>query len=171
MINIQLTSSIEPHYQALANLLINSVNGGASIGFTAPLCNTQANAYWQNVAKQLTAGERLLLLAYDEDTIVGAVQLSLCAKDNGRHRGEVEKLMVHSSYRNQGIAVQLMHSLEQVANDKNITLLVLDTRLGDNAEPLYRKLGFNEVGKIPNFTKNETGIFEATVIFYKQIAC
>lgn len=169
MVNIQHLTSLEGDSAKLAELLINTVDSNASIGFTAPVLQATAVAYWVDVAAQIAAGEKHLIAAFCNEQLVGAVQLSLCTKENGRHRAEIEKLMVHSDYRQQGIAQQLVRAAESLAVSEHISLLVLDTRAGDKAEPLYHKLGYVEAGKIPHFTQNQTGVFEATVIFYKQL--
>jgi len=44
---------------------------------------------------------------------------------------------------------------------------VLDTRQGDNAERLYRTLGYHEAGVIPAYAQSASGTLESTVIFYK----
>ena len=107
---IKAVHSIKGVSKSLNNLLIDSVASGASIGFIAPLSLQSAHDYWQGVDRDLATPYRRLYLALNGDTVIGSVQLSLCAKANGAHRGEVEKLMVHSEYQGQGIAKQLMNS-------------------------------------------------------------
>lgn len=167
--NIELISTIQGHEQQLTALLIDCVNSGASVGFHAPLTQSDAGYYWYKVDKGLQAGERLLVVTFIGDKLVGAIQLSLCLKANGLHRAEVEKLMVHTQYRQHGIAKQLLAAIEDIALGHQRTLLVLDTRTGDAASGLYRKQGYIEVGKIPQFVTNSNGKFESTTIFYKQL--
>lgn len=62
-----------------------------------------------------------------------------------------------------------MEAIEPAARELGSTLLVLDTRLGDNAERLYLKLHYREVGIIPFYAQNARGTFEATIIFYKLL--
>ncbi|TMP18593.1 GNAT family N-acetyltransferase [Pseudoalteromonas sp. S2721] len=167
---IKAVHSIKGVSKSLNNLLIDSVASGASIGFIAPLSLQSAHDYWQGVDRDLATPYRRLYLALNGDTVIGSVQLSLCAKANGAHRGEVEKLMVHSEYQGQGIAKQLMNSLETDARILGLQLLLLDTRQGDTASYLYRKLDYIEAGTIPGFAKSSSGEFDATVYFYKQVA-
>lgn len=166
---IKAVHSIKGVASSLNTLLINSVESGASIGFIAPLSLHAAHDYWQGVNTDLTTPYRRLYLAMEGEQVIGSVQLSLCSKANGMHRGEVEKLMVHTDYQGQGIAKQLMNTLETDANAMGISLLVLDTRMGDIASTLYRKLNYIEAGSIPGFAKSSAGTFDATVYFYKQI--
>jgi len=166
---IKAVHSIKGVSKSLNSLLIDSVASGASIGFLAPLSLKSAQDYWQGVDADLTTPYRRLYLALDGDTVIGSVQLSLCAKANGAHRGEVEKLMVHSEHQGKGIAKQLMSNLESDAYTLGIKLLVLDTRQGDTASYLYRKLNYLEAGTIPDFAKSSTGELDATVYFYKQL--
>ena len=167
---IKAVHSIKGVSKSLNSLLIDSVASGASIGFIAPLSLQSAHDYWQEVDGDLATPYRRLYLALDGDTVIGSVQLSLCAKANGTHRGEVEKLMVHSEHQGKGIAKQLMNSLETDARILGIQLLVLDTRQGDTASYLYRKLDYIEAGTIPGFAKSSSGELDATVYFYKQVA-
>lgn len=166
---IKAVHSIKGVSKSLNSLLIDSVASGASIGFIAPLSLKSAHDYWQGVDGDLATPYRRLYLALDGDTVIGSVQLSLCAKANGAHRGEVEKLMVHSEHQGKGIAKQLMSNLESDAYTLGIKLLVLDTRQGDTASYLYRKLNYLEAGTIPDFAKSSTGELDATVYFYKQL--
>jgi acetyltransferase len=165
---IQLPS-IDKKLDELSALLSDCVESGASVGFLPPLSAEQARDYWLQVENELAKGARKLLVAKDGEQIVAAVQLALTTKANGNHRGEVEKLMVHTRARGRGLSKLLMQALEQVAVDNHRELLVLDTRLGDLASIVYRKLGYQEAGQIPNFARSASGKLEATVYFYKQL--
>ncbi|MDO6706836.1 GNAT family N-acetyltransferase [Photobacterium sp. 1_MG-2023] len=152
----------------LTELLQNCVSDGASIGFLPPLSTEEASAYWLGVAAEL--GEnRKLWVAKQGRQIIGTVQLSLCGKRNGSHRAEVEKLMVHTQARGQGAGRALMGAAEAQCAALNRTLLVLDTREGDVASELYKKLDYVEAGRIPEFARSASGTLAATIYFYKQI--
>ncbi|QIC16364.1 GNAT family N-acetyltransferase [Providencia vermicola] len=167
--SIKEMTSIEGIEQQLEFLLIDSVNSGASIGFIAPLMLKDARQYWQKVDNDLRKGERLLVVKYIDQQLVGAIQLSLCLKANGRHRAEVEKLMVHTAFRGHGMAKQLLMNIEQLALNHKRTLLVLDTRTGDTASHLYCKQGYIKAGEIPHFVTNAQHEFESTTLFYKLL--
>ncbi|UXI03208.1 GNAT family N-acetyltransferase [Photobacterium sp. TY1-4] len=162
-------ASIGHRETALASLLTDCIESGASVGFLTPVDSAEISAYWQGVAADLQSGARRLFVAIENEQILGAVQLSLCSKANGSHRGEVEKLMVKTSARGRGISKKLMARMEQVSQDMGLSLLVLDTRLGDVASALYRKIGYTEAGQIPDFARSSSGQLEATVYFYKQL--
>ncbi|BBV08261.1 TPA: GNAT family N-acetyltransferase [Providencia stuartii] len=168
--SIQSVATVGGLKQQLDWLLIDCVNSGASIGFIAPITQVEARNYWQTVDQGLQTGERLLLVKLVDKQLAGAIQLSFCAKANGRHRAEVEKLMVHTAFRQQGIAKQLLLAVEQVALSHQRTLLVLDTRTGDVAAHLYRQQDYIEVGEIPHFVSNAQQEFESTTIFYKHLS-
>lgn len=146
-------------------LLQDVVSGGASVGFLPPLDSAAAQAYWRGVAEEGV----ILLVAIEEGEIVGTVQLALAGKANAKHRAEVQKLMVATPFRGRGIARKLMERIEEIALEERRTLLVLDTRQGDVAESLYRKLGYIEAGVIPDFALSANGELDATVIFYKPL--
>ena len=166
---IKLLSTIQHEEESLESLLIDCVKSGASVGFIAPLQQYDAKQYWQQVETDLLAGSRKLLVFYVEKQIAGALQLSFCQKANGLHRADVEKLMVHSDFRQQGIGRQLLEFAEKFALENHRSLLVLDTRTNDVASYLYCQQGYIEVGKIPKFVTNEKNEFESTTIFYKLL--
>lgn len=170
-LNITIISSthINSYIQALSALLIQCVDDGASIGFLPPLATAQASQYWQQVNTAIINNERVLIIASNEHTIVGCVQLALCSKANAQHRAEVEKLMVSPNARKQGIAKALINTLEAQARLYQRSLIVLDTRKGDAASHLYKKLFYCEAGTIPDFAINAEGSKDATVLFYKQL--
>jgi ribosomal protein S18 acetylase RimI-like enzyme len=154
----------------LIELLRDSVEGGASVGFLAPLKRELAEAFWQDMLREAESAQRVMLVANTENgEVAGSVQLALGQKENGRHRAEVQKLLVHSRYRNQGLGRRLMDAIEHEAQQRAISLLVLDTIEGEVAEQLYLKLGYVRVGEIPNYASFPDGRLWATVIFYKEL--
>jgi acetyltransferase len=158
------TALLEP----LGDLLIDAVHSGASIGFLAPVSRATADRYWQEVFASLS-GDRLLWVAEQEGVVVGTVQLSLCDKDNGRHRAEVQKLQVLRAARGNGIATLLMGELEAEARRRGRSLLFLDTLLGSHAENLYRHLGWTRAGEIPDYAATPAGELFPTVFYFKQL--
>lgn len=171
MKNIEILeiNEIGDYEKGLSLLLEDSIDGGASIGFLAPIEKNEVLKYWREVNHKLAQGNSRLWIAIQEGKIVGSVQLSLVSKKNGVHRAEVEKLMVLSTTRKQGIATLLLNELENFSKEKGLRLLVLDTREGDVSELLYSKIGFVRVGVIPNFALNSNGNYEGTAIYYKKI--
>ena len=164
---IQLNAHNAASYiEQLSGLLQDAVNGGASVGFLSPLSMNEATAYWRSVEASL--GEGLIAwVALEEGRVVGAVQLSLCMKANGLHRGEVQKLFVLQTHRGRGIAQELMAELEGFALRHERTLLVLDTEADSVAESLYQRLSWLRVGEIPSYAKSPAGVLRATALYYK----
>jgi L-amino acid N-acyltransferase YncA len=154
---------------ALVELLQDSVQHGASVGFLALLEEATAASFWSRMIDDLGRGGRLLWVARDGERIVGTAQLELCLKPNGLHRAEVQKVLVHSSARRRGIAMSLMNALEVEARAHHRTLLVLDTCYGSEAELLYQKCGFSISGIIPQFALFPDGRWCDTVIYYKLL--
>lgn len=152
----------------LSGLLRDAVAGGSSVGFLATLTELEAQIYWRSVFDQLGPAH-CLWVAESEGQLVGTVQLVRCTKPNGRHRAEVQKLLVRGSHRGRGIASLLMGTLESRAADLGHTLLVLDTEVGSTAEAIYRHLGWVRVGEIPNYALNTEGTPHATAVFYKIV--
>jgi ribosomal protein S18 acetylase RimI-like enzyme len=122
------------------------------------------------VISAVRAGNRILLAAIEEpDTMAGAVQIELASKANAQHRAEVQKLMVRTDQRGQGLGRELMDMVESVARAAGRTLLVLDTRQGDIAEQLYLSLGYTLAGVIPQYARSVNGELHAISLFYKQL--
>lgn len=158
---------LEP-ISALSALLVDAVDGGASVGFLAPLSPVTATRYWTALVN--TLGSSLTLwVAQAEDTIIGAIQLSSCEKENGMHRAEIQKLFVHAAHRGKGIASELMAAAEQHARAAGRTLLVLDTEAGSLAESVYRHLGWQKAGEIPEYAASPDGRLHATAYYFKNL--
>ena len=151
----------------LVELLQDSVENGASVGFLLPFSRSSNTEYWHQTLGEIESGNRLLLVAEKNGRIVGSVQLELATKPNARHRAEVQKLLVHSLHRRQGLGQALMNAVEKVARELGRTLLVLDTLQGDNGEKLYARCDYVRVGEIPEYARLSDGSLHATVVFYK----
>lgn len=154
---------------ALCALLQDAVAGGASLGFMAGMDEAEARAYWLRVLGALGPAQRLWLLRDETGELLGTVQLALCEKPNGRHRGEVQKLMVRRSARGRGLARVLLQALEQAARALGCSLLVLDTEAGSHAETVYTHLGWLKAGEIPAFAANPDGSLQPTALYYKLL--
>jgi GNAT superfamily N-acetyltransferase len=154
---------------ALADLLVDSVDDGASVGFMHPLQKAKAVAFWRRVAEGVAAGERALLIAEDASGIVGTVHLVLALPENQPHRADLTKMLVHPRARRRGLGAALMEAAEAMARDCGRTLLVLDTVTGSDAERLYARLGWTRVGEIPDFALLSRGGLWGTMVFYKKL--
>jgi acetyltransferase len=161
--------SINKIIPSLTALLQNAVNHGASIGFLAPMSDQEGLDYWNEAARAIEGPHRILLIAKADNEVAGTVQLDLASRANGSHRAEIIKLMVHTSFRQQGIAQMLMNSIEQEAARAGRTTLVLDTREGDVSEKLYTKLGYQRAGTIPQYARSTNGELHTTVFMYKLL--
>ncbi|MGQ8706036.1 GNAT family N-acetyltransferase [Serratia sp. TSA_198.1] len=172
MIEIQQLNAdeVQNALPELAEMLQASVSQGASIGFVMPFTLEQAQAFWHRLLPAIEREDRILLVARQAGRVVGTVQLLLDMPDNGRHRAEVVKLMVHPQARRQGIARELMLQIQQRAIQHQRHLLVLDTLTGDTAEGMYRQLGFQLAGSIPQYARaSNGGTLDATSYMYKLL--
>jgi GNAT superfamily N-acetyltransferase len=157
------------HVGGLADLLVDSVDDGGSVGFMAPLARDKAVAFWQGVADGVATGDRALLVAEDDDGIIGTVHLILAQPENQPHRADLTKMLVHPRARRRGVGAQLMEAAEEMARECGKTLLVLDTVTGSDAERLYARLGWVRVGEIPDFALLASGGLWGTIVFYKKL--
>jgi len=156
---------------ALAEVLVDCVEGGASVGFMLPFSRGDAEAFWTTVLDSAARGERVVLVASEPRSgqVVGTVQVVLAAPPNQPHRGEIAKMLVHRRARRQGVGEALMRAAEAAARDAGKTLLVLDTA-SDSAERLYDRLGWQRVGVIPGYALWPAGGLVDTVVFFKELA-
>ncbi|ERH54067.1 hypothetical protein O203_04460 [Ectopseudomonas chengduensis] len=155
--------------EGLIVLLLDAVNDGASIGFLADLDEGEAADYFAQVHAAMTDGSLLLWVAHEQGRVLGSVQLSLCQKPNGLNRAEIQKLLVLSDARRRGIARLLMQAVEQEAATRKRGLLYLDTEAGSDAEQLYRHLGYQCIGGLPDYACGPDGTYRANAIYYKTL--
>jgi len=152
----------------LAQVLLDCVEGGASVSFMMPLQEEKALAFWRGVADSVGRGERTLIVAEDGQGIAGTVQLITDMPDNQPHRADVAKLLVGRRARGAGIGQRLMEAVEAEARTQRRSLLVLDTA-NATAERLYERLGWQRVGAIPDYACLPTGELCATTFFFKRL--
>jgi GNAT superfamily N-acetyltransferase len=155
---------------ALAEVLIDCVEGGASVSFMLPLTRDRARAFWRRVADGVARGERALLVAEDAQGICGTVQLILDLPENQPHRADLAKMLVRRRVRRQGLGAALMRAAEAMALECGRTLLVLDAVTGGDAERLYGHLGWQRVGAIPRYALMPDGEPCSTTYFYRDLA-
>jgi GNAT superfamily N-acetyltransferase len=155
--------------EALADVLIDCVEGGASVSFMHPLSRERAVAFWQNVAREVENGARALLIAEDAQGIVGTVQLVLAQPENQPHRADLSKMLVHRRARRCGVGAALMQAAEDAARRSGKTLLVLDTANAEAAR-LYARLGWIFAGTVPGFALWPQGGFCDTHFYYRKLA-
>jgi GNAT superfamily N-acetyltransferase len=164
----RLTAPSEAEIQGLAEVLVDCVRGGASVSFMSPLALDKAVAFWRDIAGQLAEGRRALLVAEDEQGVVGTVQLVFDLPENQPHRADLSKMLVHRRARRRGVGEALLRAAERLARENAKWLLVLDTASAD-AERLYARAGWIRVGVVPGFALwPEAGLCDTT-FFYRTL--
>lgn len=163
-------AAVNAHLTALTLILQDAVKNGAGVSFIAPLSNDDALTYWTGVASDVQAGTRIIVGAWFDNIPVGTAQLVMARVPNGRHRAEVQKVLVHTSYRRRGIGRSLMDALDVEARAHSIRLLHLDTIAHSEGEALYTHTGWQRVGVIPGYAYDSTGTkLVDSVFFYKTL--
>ena len=152
----------------LADVLVDCVEGGASVSFMLPFTHDDAATFFQKVIASIARGDTVLVAARCAGRIVGTVQLGLDMPPNQPHRGDIKKLLVHRAARSRGIGALLMERAEAEAKAHGRTLLVLDTA-GSEAERLYLRSGWQRVGVVPDYAMWPAGGFCDTVFFWKKL--
>jgi GNAT superfamily N-acetyltransferase len=153
----------------LVDVLVDCVEGGASVSFMHPLTRDRAEAFWRRVAREAGAGERALLVAEDGEGICGTVQLLLALPENQPHRADLAKMLVHRRARRRGLGAALMRAAEETARECGRTLLVLDAVTGGDAARLYERLGWIRVGDVPGYALFPDGAPCSTTYYYRDL--
>lgn len=154
----------------LTDVLLDCVNGGASVGFMSPLSRQHAAAFWTRIATDISAGRRAILVVSDDIGICGTVQLVLDLPDNQPHRADLCKMLVHRRARRRGVGASLMTAAESLARECGRSLLVLDAVTNGDAARLYASLGWTRVGDIPNYALMPDASLCGTTYFYKDVS-
>lgn len=162
-------SSARAAVKDLCDVLVDCVEGGASVGFMSPYDGAQAARYWNDVISAVEDGATLLYAAESGGRIVGTVQVGIQQFPNQPHRGDLKKLLVHTEARGAGIARNLMQAAEAGALAHGKALLVLDTATGSPAEEVYRRLGWTAAGVVPNYALYPDGRYCGTTFYFKQL--
>jgi GNAT superfamily N-acetyltransferase len=155
--------------EQLASVLVDCVEGGASVSFMSPFSGDEALAFFRKVARSVAAGDTILLVARLDGRVVGTVQLGLDTPPNQPHRADLKKMLVHRSARGRGIGAALMAQVEEEARRLGRWLLVLDTVPGENGYRLYKRAGWTECGTIPNYAMFPDGRLCDTALFWKRL--
>jgi GNAT superfamily N-acetyltransferase len=165
----QIESISARDLDGLCDLLIDCVDGGASVSFMLPMTRAKARAFWTDVGASLARGERALVIAEDATGIVGTAQAVWAEAENQPHRADVAKMLVHRRARRMGVGAAVLAAAERAALAAGKTLLVLDTANPD-AERLYLRGGWLRVGTVPKYALMPDGPFCGTVFYYKDLA-
>jgi GNAT superfamily N-acetyltransferase len=165
----RLQTVTESELAQLGDVLVDCVDGGASVSFMHPLVRERALAFWRGVADGVAAGERALLVAEDTAGICGTVQLVLKQPDNQPHRADLAKMLVHRRARRRGLGASLMQAAEAAARESGKTLLVLDAVTNGDAARLYERLGWERVGDIPDYALLPRGGLCSTTVYFRKL--
>jgi GNAT superfamily N-acetyltransferase len=165
----RLASVDASQIDALVDVLIDCVEGGASVSFMSPLTRERALKFWRRVADGVANGDRALLIAEDAEGICGTVQLIFDLPENQPHRADLAKMLVHRRARRQGLGERLLQAAEDTARECGKTLLVLDAVTDGDAARMYARHGWQRVGDIPEYALFPEGGFCSTTVFYRKL--
>ena len=102
------------------------------------------------VASELKNPLSLWLVAVDGQKVAGYV-----GSQSVMGEADMMNIAVSSDYRRSGIALELVERLVALLREKDVYSLTLEVRASNEpAKALYSKLGFNQVGRRPNYYRN-----------------
>jgi GNAT superfamily N-acetyltransferase len=165
----RLTAFTDAHIDDLADVLLDCVEGGSSVGFMHPLTRDRAVAFWRRVSQGVAAGGRLVLVAEDAHGLCGTVQLVFDLPENQPHRADLVKMLVRRRARRRGLGAALVRAAEAAARECGKTLLVLDAVTGGDGARLYERLGWVRVGDIPGYALFPRGGLCGTTFYYRDL--
>jgi GNAT superfamily N-acetyltransferase len=154
----------------LSALLADAVASGAGVNFMAGFTAGEAVAYWSRQIDGLAAGDRAWVVAEEAGELAGTVMCVFAPQPNQPFRGEISKMLVHTSRRSRGIGALLMSAIEAEALAAGRTFLVLDTTAGSAGDRLYRRMGWTAFGTAPGYAYAPDGRLDDATFFYKQLA-
>jgi GNAT superfamily N-acetyltransferase len=154
---------------ALAALLVDAVEGGASVNFLAGVTFEQASEWWAQRAGAVTDGTVTAFVAREGEAVLGSTLVIRSRNQNSPHRAEIAKVLVHRSARRAGLGRALMEEAEALARAEGRWLLMLDTEAGGPADAFYRSLGWQVLGTMPNHAYRSDGVLAPTTFFWKEL--
>ena len=153
----------------LASLLVDAVDGGASVNFLAGVDEAAAAGWWRGRIGAVADGTISPFVAFDGERVVGSVLLIRSPNPNSPHRAEIAKVIIHRTVRRRGLGTALMSAAEATARAEGRWLLVLDTETGSSAEAFYRSTGWHESGTIPNYALLTDGTLAPATWYWKDL--
>jgi GNAT superfamily N-acetyltransferase len=169
-IRILSAAEAELHREALVGLLVDAVDGGASVNFVWPMTREKSESWWNGALQSHARGERVIFVAEDAGRVLGSVQLMFPGQENQAHRADIGKLLVHTVARRRGLGAALMQAAEAEAKRLGRRLLVLDTEAGSSGDRLYKRLGWTRFGVVPGYAMMADGTRTADcAFFYKAL--
>lgn len=155
----------------LAALIVDAVEGGASVNFIAGVTVAEAARWWQARIPDVADGTITAFVAKEPatDATVGSTILIRSRNTNAPHRAEIGKVLVHRSFRRRGLGRALMEAAEARARADGRWLLILDTEAGGAADTFYRSLGWQVLGTMPNHAYRSDGQLAPTTYFWKDL--
>jgi ribosomal protein S18 acetylase RimI-like enzyme len=153
----------------LAALHVDAIRSGAAMGFVEPLDPADLARHWRETAAELDGGERVLLAAWLDGSLVGTAQLERSAPRNARHRGEVQRVAVASSARGRGVGRALMEAVEAEARAAGLELLYLTTHDDIGASRFYERIGWTKLGVVPRYSARPDGSLAPGAFFYRVL--
>jgi GNAT superfamily N-acetyltransferase len=162
-------AEVERRLAELAEVLVDAVEGGASVNFLRGFTPAEAEGFWRSQLAALQAGTKRLVIAEADGRIAGTAMVTFATQPNQPHRAEITKMLVHRSRRRRGLGARLLSAAEETAARHGRTLLVLDTESGSAGERLYARCGWVKVGEIPGYALSTDGVPKSATFFYKQL--
>jgi GNAT superfamily N-acetyltransferase len=143
----ELTTTLRRDVVALWVLVTNA---GGSVGFLPPTTAAEVRPIANQMFREIASGAQHLLVARDDDDLLGWVVLEMNAIPLVRHWAWFKRLMVLPSLQGLGVGRELHAAAIEHAQSLGLEQLYLTCRSGTGLAEYYTRLGWEQVGVMPD---------------------
>ena len=137
----------------LIEVWVDVSNAGGAVGFAPPpppLTSDDVAPVAHVAFEAVRSGRDHIVVAYDDETIVGFAFLEHRPGPLFRHWATVKRLQVHPSAQGRGIGTKLLLACHDFGRELGLEALHLTVRGGTGTEAFYEGLGYEAVATIPD---------------------
>jgi len=148
--DVRAVSSID---EALRRQLLacwtDVTNAGGAVGFVPPVTEDDVAPALDELVHRVRENRAVLALLTVDGATAGFAVLARAASPLRAHWATVLRVQVHPALQGRGLGRVLMAGVHAIARDGGLEFLHLGARDGSGADEFYRRLGYQEVGRLP----------------------
>jgi GNAT superfamily N-acetyltransferase len=152
-----VTSVDEALRRQLLTCWTDVTNAGGAVGFVPPVTEDDIAPTLDELVCRVREGRALLAHLTVDGSTAGFAVLVRAASPLRRHWGTVLRVQVHPSRQGAGLGRALMAGVHAIARDAGLEFLHLGARDGTGVDGFYRRLGYEEIGRLPAANRVASG--------------
>ena len=136
----------------LVGIWVDVSNAGGAVGFPPPppeVTRADVAPMAEVALRSVRDGRDHLVVAYDDDRLVGFAFLEHRPGPLFRHWATVKRLQVHPDDQGRGIGTELLRASERLARSAGVEAFHLTVRGGTGTEAFYVREGYELIATIP----------------------